>query len=397
MDKNTLLGALLMGAILLGFMWLNQPDPNAKGPMPEIETTENQNAANAAALLASSTDSVSTEEITRLASLIERYGQRDSTGTTSIATAIARLSTTDGKNLSGEVAGDNGQWISVSDLAASSLKSLPTVVADSAVASFKTTLRQFVQYQGFAPFLNGSNDTLRLENSVLALTFSTRGAMITEAELKKYDSFRGGNVKVINGDNDSYSFILAGANREFDTRDLYFKPVEVTDSSVTMALYPEEGSVFALRYTLQPDSYVVRLDLLQQGMDNILPSSTATMDFVWNQTMQRQEQGRMFEERNSGLYYKSNGGDVDNLSESADKDKEVSEPVKWIAFKNQFFSMAFIANGYFNRAELSSRVLPHENADYLKDLSVTSTFDYSTSSATPASFDILIGPNLYPM
>lgn len=39
MDKNTMLGLLLMGAIILGFMWLNQPDPRPDSKMPVEEVT----------------------------------------------------------------------------------------------------------------------------------------------------------------------------------------------------------------------------------------------------------------------------------------------------------------------------------------------------------------------
>lgn len=397
MDKNTLLGALLMGAILLGFMWLNQPAPNADSPMPPVETTAEQDAANAANLLASSIDSISTEETLQLAALIDRYGRRDSAGIASLTTTCAHLATADGRTLTGSVSADSDRWINVNTLDRASLRTLPINVADSAVRSFKSVLRQLAQYQGFAPYLNGTPSDICLENSVMSLTFNTLGARLTEAELKEYDSYKGGKVKVVTPDNDVYSFIMTAANREFDTRDLYFEPTEVTDSSVTMAVSPADGAMFALRYTIEPDSYVVHLDLIQKGMENVLPSSTATMDFVWSQKMERQEQGRMFEERNSGLYYKYNGGDVENLSESSNDDKEINEPIKWMAFKNQFFSMAFIARNSFNRAELTSKVLPAENADYLKELQAVSSFDYSAGNPNPASFDLFIGPNLYPM
>jgi YidC/Oxa1 family membrane protein insertase len=122
------------------------------------------------------------------------------------------------------------------------------------------------------------------------------------------------------------------------------------------------------------------------------------MDFTWSQRMIRQEEGRVFEERNSAIYYKYAGGGVDNLKETTSDSKEVNEPVKWLAFKNQFFSMAFVGNTHFNNAELKSTVLSvTEDADYLKELEAVSTLDYNSASANPASFNILIGPNLYPM
>ena len=64
------------------------------------------------------------------------------------------------------------------------------------------------QYHGFARYLHGENKTLKLENDVISLDLSSKGGIISRAELKKYDSYRGGKVVVINGDDDIYSFVL---------------------------------------------------------------------------------------------------------------------------------------------------------------------------------------------
>ena len=38
MDKNTLIGALLIGAVLIGFTWFSKPDPTQQTP-PPADTT----------------------------------------------------------------------------------------------------------------------------------------------------------------------------------------------------------------------------------------------------------------------------------------------------------------------------------------------------------------------
>ena len=54
------------------------------------------------------------------------------------------------------------------------------------------------------------------------------------------------------------------------------------------------------------------------------------MDFVWRQRMIRQEEGRMFEERNSAIFYKYAGGGVDNLKEtSSDSRRSTSLSNGW--------------------------------------------------------------------
>lgn len=393
-----MLGLLLMGAVILGFMWLNQPEVDPNSPMPQEQLTQEQEKAIADNELASPTDSLTEAEYNMLAGAIKQYGVADSTGRSTFVTKQMQLSS-DGRNIQGYVKVDSND-ININYLLTPELSSAPlppVQVMNRAVAAVKTQLRDLSQYRGFARYLQGSDTNVKLENDLVSIDLSSKGGVISRAELKKYSSYRGGNVVVCTPENDNYSFILNSSDREFDTRDFYFTPVQENDSTVLMNLDLGGGTSFGLRYTLAPDSYVVKLDVVQKGMESVIPSSVVTMDFLWHQKMTRQEKGRMFEERNSAVYYKYAGGGVENLSEAKNDDEEVNERIKWIGFKNQFFSMAFIAKTYFNRADLKSQVLDKLDSDYLKEMDAVATVDYTAGNSNPASFDILIGPNLYPM
>lgn len=393
-----MLGLLLMGAVILGFMWLNKPEVDPNSPMPQEQLTSGEEKAITDNELASPADSLTQAEYNMLAGAIKQYGVADSTGRAMFTTTDMSLSS-DGRNIQGYVKVDTTQ-ININYLLTPELSSVqlpPAPVMNKAIAAVKSKLRDLSQYRGFARYLHGSDTKVKLENELVSIDLSSKGGAIARAELKKYDSYRGGNVVVCTPDNDSYSFILNSSDREFDTRDFYFNPVQESDSTVLMSLDLGGGASFGLRYTLVPDSYIVKLDVVQKGMESVIPSSVVTMDFLWHQKMTRQEKGRMFEERNSAIYYKYASGDVENLSEAKNDDEEVNERIKWIGFKNQFFSMAFIAKNHFNRADLKSQVLDKLDPDYLKEMDAVATVDYSASESNPASFDIFVGPNLYPM
>lgn len=398
MDKNTMLGLLLMGAVILGFMWLNKPEVDPNSPMPQEQLTTEQEKAVTDNELASPVDSLTVAEYNMLAGAIKQFGVADSTGRATFTAPDMQLSS-DGRNIQGYVKVDstdiNINYLITPEL--SSIQPLSPQVMGRAAAAVKARLRDLSQYRGFARYLQGTDTSVKLENDLIAVDLSTKGGMIARAELKKYDSYRGGNVVVCNKDNDNYSFILNSTDREFDTRDFYFTPVQESDSTVLMSLDLGGGASFGLRYTLAPDSYVVKLDVVQKGMESVIPSSVVTMDFLWHQKMIRQEKGRMFEERNSAIYYKYAGGSVENLSEAKNDDEEVNERIKWIGFKNQFFSMAFVAKTHFNRADLKSQVLDKLNPEYLKEMDAVASVDYSAANSNPASFDILVVPNLYPL
>lgn len=393
-----MLGLLLMGAVILGFMWLNKPEVDPNSPMPQEQLTTEQEKAVTDNELASPADSLTVAEYNMLAGAIKQFGVADSTGRATFTAPDMQLSS-DGRNIQGYVKVDstdiNINYLITPEL--SSIQPLSPQVMGRAAAAVKARLRDLSQYRGFARYLQGTDTSVKLENDFIAVDLSTKGGMIARAELKKYDSYRGGNVVVCNKDNDNYSFILNSTDREFDTRDFYFTPVQESDSTVLMSLDLGGGASFGLRYTLAPDSYVVKLDVVQKGMESVIPSSVVTMDFLWHQKMIRQEKGRMFEERNSAIYYKYAGGSVENLSEAKNDDEEVNERIKWIGFKNQFFSMAFVAKTHFNRADLKSQVLDKLNPEYLKEMDAVASVDYSAANSNPASFDILVVPNLYPL
>ncbi len=135
---------------------------------------------------------------------------------------------------------------------------------------------------------------------------------------------------------------------------------------------------------------------MQKGMAPIVQSNNRNLRVDWKQDIKRQEKGRMFEERNSGLYYKFAGGSVENLSEAKNDSEERQAKIRWIAFKNQFFSSVPISKRPFNTADFDSKVL--KGSDYLKSLETTAVVnDYDWSAENPVSFDYFIGPNLYPL
>lgn len=400
MDKNTLLGLLLMGAVVFGFMWLNKPseaDLEARR-QAQIEAAAQQQQAETVAQENSAVDTVTTAEAALLATTIEQFGTADTingTPCTRLETKKVNL-TLSGTTLNGTVAaGDTA--INVNDVIANRMIAFSPAVANEAVANIKSTLRDIAKYQGFARYLAGDSTSVKLENNLLSLDLSSKGGVISKATLKEYQSYDSTNVTLFNGADDNiYSFALTSESQRFDTRDFYFTPVQENDSTILMKLDLGKGAMWGIRYTLPADSYVVKMDIVQQGMQAIIPSSTSTMDFYWHQKMRRHEAGRMFEERNSAIYYKYAGGDVKYLKEAGDDSEDTNERVRWIGFKNQFFSAAIIPTTYFTMGDFNSKDMKSD-PNYLKDMTATAAVEYSAGNANPASFNIFLGPNEYPL
>ncbi|MCX4369694.1 MAG: membrane protein insertase YidC [Duncaniella sp.] len=397
MDKNTLTGLLLMGLVIFGFMWLNKPSAEELERQRQERARMEAEATQKAADLSDLTlDSITPAETASIAATIRELGQSDT------LIGLTRLHV-DNVNLTldaqGQVAGTveaNGQQIPVAPLLANDVASMKPSVAAAAVRNLREGLATAARYRGFARHLSGDSTTVTLANNLLTLEISNKGGAIARASLNDYKSYDSTAVTLLAPATDSYSFTLTSATQRFETSEFFFTPVVENDSTVTMMLDLGDGASWGIRYTLHPDSYLVGIDVVQSGMQAIIPSSVATMDLTWHQKMRRLEAGRVFEERNSALYYMFPDGDVDNLSEGSDDSEEINQRVKWVSCKNQFFSAVLMARSNFAAADLSSRILEHD-PDYIKKMEIALTLDYSATLANPASFVMYLGPNSYPI
>lgn len=393
MDKNTILGLLLMGAVIFGFTWLNASDESQVSKSNEEVSKEKSSEMSLVG------DSISAKEWSNIVAVVKQFGKQTDNGEVTLANENVNL-TVAGDELKGSVAcGDT--VFAVDDLKKAAAPD-SRLITNAALANLRTAVSSFTKYSNFVKFVSGDSTTVKLKNNLLDIDIATKGGMISRVELLNYTAYsngKNGPAVLLENNNNSYSFVLNTHTQRYDTKDFYFTPIVENDSTVLMKLEFEKSVSFGIRYTLPNDSYKVRMEVVQQNMDAIIPTNIANMDFQWSQMVQRHERGEMFEERNSALYYKYLGGDTDYLSETSSDNEDIEDKLKWVAFKDQFFSCVLIADSYFlGTNELSSKVIDKESPlhkNYMKDLSVSSQLDYSSSNPKPAAFTFFFGPNEY--
>jgi YidC/Oxa1 family membrane protein insertase len=240
--------------------------------------------------------------------------------------------------------------------------------------------------------LTGQAQTVSLHNKVITLNFSTLGGRVTSATLKDYNDQNGQPVTLFDGEDAQMGFAFEGKQENILTDDLYFQPLNATDSTVTMRLNAANGGYIDFDYKLRRDAYVVDFTVRATGMQNFFPTSAKTMGISWSQRARQLEKGYSFEQRYTSLTFKPEGKHSDYLSESRDATKDPEKRLEWIAFKNQFFASVFIADQLFDSASLSSTV-QEEGSGYMKDFKaqMTTFFDPTGKQATDMQF--YFGPN----
>lgn len=269
--------------------------------------------------------------------------------------------------------------------------------SDSASRALADSL-QSARYGMFAPFIGGEDKTVTVKSANLDLTFSSKGGAITKVVLPKYktDTTKPAtDVVLYDSKTGAYGFEFETATQRISTADLNFRLSQPDDTTVVMSLPMQGGASFDMVYRVHAADYLVSLEIQQKNMASVIPTTRSAMRFKWTQELGRNETGRTFEERNSAIYYKPVGDSPDDMSSNKDDSEEVKGALKWVAFKNQFFSSVIIARNRFESANLDSKI--RKNSNILKDFSMDATFPYSSAEASPAAFTFYFGPNSYPL
>ncbi len=401
MDKNTIYGLLLMALVFFAFMWFSPKKENTYDT-----SADNNEQVDNIAQTANETDSLTANETQWLIDNIRLNCE------TSVADNGLKVASLKQGDIDLHVAGDsvwgtvtvNGLPLQWSDIVAADLSKMTVQQQRAAVDAVRNASNTMGRYGKFSQFLAGNDTETTLENDVIKLTLNSKSGTVTRAELKKYDSEYSGDeskkvkhkVVIFDRSNGSLGFQLP-LPQPVDTRELYFNSSMPNDSTVLMTLNLTPEAYWGIEYTLpKGDSYLLGIKIVQKNMASIAQSNNRILGVDWNQRIRRQEMGRMFEERNSGIYYKFAGGSVEKLSESKDDAEERQAKVQWIGFKNQFFSSVLVSHKNFNTADFSSKI--EKNNDYLKEVAATAQVnDYDWNTQTPAQFSLYIGPNLYPL
>lgn len=256
------------------------------------------------------------------------------------------------------------------------------------------------KYGYFAKVAKGEAQLITLENSLVKLVFNTQGGQMYSAQLKDYKTHDALPLILFEGTDESLLdfTMLTANNRIINTSLLYFEPQPLkTDSSgqtLVMRLGVSETSYIDFVYTLPADDYMLHFSIVPQNMDDYLAPMVNKLEMLWKGKIRQQEKGRKFESRYATLNYRFVEDKMEHLSESKNETKDGTTPMRWIAFKDQFFSTVMIAEQDFSSVQLSSIVMG-ESSPYLKQYEATSFVNFDAANNTPTRMHFYLGPNQY--
>ena len=241
----------------------------------------------------------------------------------------------------------------------------------------------------------GEEKQFTIENDLIRLTVDSKGGRIASATIKNYmEQDKVTPVSLFSGNDASMNFLFYNQRETIQTADYIFTPVAQTDTTLTMRLQADATSYIDLTYTLQPGSYLVQIALQAVGMADKLSNGKQSVDIEWQQRARQIEKGYTYENRLAELTYKLYDEGTETLSAASNEEKEVAEPLNWIAFKNQFFSAVLISDAKFTQSKLSSQ-MEAQGSGYIKSYRAEMSTPFDPTGAQPTLLNFYLGPNHY--
>ena len=260
------------------------------------------------------------------------------------------------------------------------------------------------QFGSFAEAAIGEQQFTIMENELVRLKISNKGGRIYSAELKNFHTYDTLPLFLFDGDSTIFGVqFFTLDNHAIKTNDLFFKPqtdkqfisVKDTPQSLTMRLEAGEGKYIDYIYTLKPDDYMVDLDMSITGMKDVFARNLNALELSWEMYLPQQEKGRKNEDYYTGYKYKYYQDVVDGSRERSTKEieeEEVTTKIEWLAFKDQFFSSVLIADNPFLNAWVRSEKLP-EDDPYLRFYQSKLSIPYNGDDQETFKMHFYLGPN----
>jgi YidC/Oxa1 family membrane protein insertase len=210
------------------------------------------------------------------------------------------------------------------------------------------------------PKVNGKEVDTVIENELLKITVSSKGAEVKEVLLKDFKSFDGKPLYLVKDNNAAMvvSFTTKD-NRIIKTSDYNFTPIlsKNGDNQVLkMQLNLASGQTLEYVYTLKPNEYMLDFVIQSQGLNNIINASNPVV-LDWNMKTYSHEKSRKYENQYTELNYEKGEDEYDELNARSKSDEESGEDVNWVNFRQQYFSSILLNDEGFKKGTFESKNL----------------------------------------
>ncbi|MBR5802059.1 MAG: membrane protein insertase YidC [Alistipes sp.] len=286
----------------------------------------------------------------------------------------------------------------------------PVSAEDAAAAAHQRQVDMFGE--GLVAAKARQAEQLTMQNDYLTVEFTTQGAMMQKVTLAEYTKFapKGErNQKIVLFDPESAYFDMEFylkrnlKNVKVNTSEYIFTSKGITrgegKQTLTMALEVSEGAYVEYEYVLYDEKnpardYMLDFNVKFVGLSPIM-AQQSTVGLAWSNRTYQNERSFKAENMYTTLSYRlPEEDDVEDLGMSeGEASEQLQSEVNWVAFRQQFFSQAFIAADNFAYGDMKFNTM-ESGSGYMKEYSARMGMNY-TPQTEGYRFSIYCGPNKY--
>ena len=252
---------------------------------------------------------------------------------------------------------------------------------------------------------------IEMKNDYLTIDFTTRGGAMQKVVLEEYTKYapkdeRTEKVTLFDPESamfDMEFYVKKGLNNvKVNTSEYVFQTEGVRREGdrqvLTMQLEVAQGAYLQYEYILYDEKnpsrdYLVDFNVKMQNLSPIM-AQQSTLGLAWSDRTYQNERSFKTENMYTTISYRLPGEDgVEDLGMGEAKDEQVQSDVNWVAFRQQFFSQAFIAYDNFAYADMGFTA-ESDGSGFVKNFSSRMGVAY-TPQTTEYHFGLYCGPNKY--
>lgn len=271
---------------------------------------------------------------------------------------------------------------------------------NSSVAVSDTANETASKSQELAAFEKGTDSIIILQNKQLTLRFHTQGGSLNSVKLNEYKRSDKTDLELlVDGKNNMGWTWTDQKGQELNSRIFFWEVSECSDSVMAFRLSVNENQYIEQRYVINENKpYVVDYDVNVIGFSNYVRRGNSDFRFDWAATLQKQERDMKWEEQHTAIVYKLSEESPTTLTTTEEAEELLKSPVKWIAFKQQYFTALIGSSADISTDAKLTMKMKTDNSDSsldIKPLSARIFMEYKGEENRNAAYHFYFGPNHY--
>ncbi len=286
-----------------------------------------------------------------------------------------------------------------------------------AVVSQNAALR--TKYGDFAPLTTGDDKVIHVVTDKLDFSLHSKGAVVRPLFLREYKTYDSLPLPVVTPEETNmmglaFSYFQEdGTTRDISTQNLYLQPntdldeITLTGNQTRDLIFRGDvgrGRSIEVVYRLKGNTYDYDYEIRLNGFTERIGGDELTLN--WTGDIPKTEKSMDPQRSKTSLYYRADGDDVSDLGSTSNEPvSEVfdeSDPIDWVAFKSQFFTQTLVLKkGSWNNAVLKQATpLPPipgdpESGDVVRTMAMSTKLYMDQGATTSLAYTVINAPLEY--